>query len=140
MTTTLTPNLMSENVNESVIFYRDRLGFRFLAGVLSQGDAMTEAFNPTAPLQWAMLGRDGALLMFQLRASMAREYAPLSDVPLGASASVYIEVADLDALLAGLGEEVETLLPDHVTFYGMREMWIQDNNGYILALAQKTQS
>lgn len=137
MSTTLTPNLMSENVNQSVIFYMDRLGFRFLAGVLSEGDAMAQTFSADAPLQWAMLGRDEALLMFQLRGSMAREYAPLKDVPLAASASIYIEVADLDDMLSGLGEDVETVLPDHVTFYGMREVWIRDNNGYILALAQK---
>jgi catechol 2,3-dioxygenase-like lactoylglutathione lyase family enzyme len=137
MSTTLTPNLMSENVNESVIFYRDHLGFHFLAGVLAETDAMTDEFSPAAPLQWAMLGRDEALVMFQLRHSMAREYAPLKEVPLGASASIYIEVSDLDTLLAGLGNGVETVLPDHVTFYGMREMWIRDNNGYLLALAQK---
>ncbi len=29
MNTTLTPNLMTEHVNQSVIFYRDRLGFRY---------------------------------------------------------------------------------------------------------------
>jgi len=137
MSTTLTPNLMSENVNQSVTFYRDRLGFRFLAGVLAEQDAMVEAFSADAPLQWAMLSRDSAQLMFQSRSSLAREYLPLNDVPLGASASIYIEVDNLDRLLAGLGEDVEMLLPDHTTFYGMREMWIRDNNGYILTLAQK---
>ena len=137
MSTTLTPNLMSENVNQSVIFYRDRLGFRFLAGVLTEGDAMAGEFSADSPLQWAMLGRDGAQLMFQLRSSMAREYASFKDAPLGASATIYIEVADLDDLLAGLGGDVETVLPDHVTFYGMREMWIRDNNGYIIVLAEK---
>jgi uncharacterized glyoxalase superfamily protein PhnB len=137
MSMTLTPNLMSENVNQSVIFYRDHLGFRFLAGVLAEQDAMAEAFDVDKPLQWAMLGRDGAMLMFQSRSSLVREYAPLVDTPLGASASIYIEVDNLDRLLAGLGEDVEMLLPDHTTFYGMREMWIRDNNGYILTLAQK---
>ena len=137
MSTTLTPNLMTENVNACVLFYRDRLGFHYLAGVLSEGDAMAAEFSADAPLQWAMLGREEARVMFQLRGSLAREYAPAGDMALGASASLYLEVDDLDALVAALGEAVETLLPDHTTFYGMREMWIRDNNGYILTLAQR---
>ena len=88
MSTTLTPNLMSENVNESVLFYRDRLGFHYLAGVLSEGDAMAAEFSADAPLQWAMLGREEARVMFQLRGSLAREYDPAADMPLGASASL----------------------------------------------------
>jgi uncharacterized glyoxalase superfamily protein PhnB len=137
MNTTLTPNLMSENVNESVLFYRDRLGFHFLAGVRAEDQAMAETFATDAPLQWAMLGRDDARVMFQLRSSMAREYAPAGSMTLGASVTLYLEVEDLDGLLGGLGKGVETLLPDHTTFYGMREMWIRDNNGYILTLAEK---
>lgn len=137
MSTTLTPNLMSENVNESVIFYRDRLGFQFLAGVLVEDQSMADAFSADTPLQWAMLGLGDARVMFQLRSSMAREYAPAGDMALGASVTLYLETENLDGLIAGLGEGMETLLPDHTTFYGMREMWIRDNNGYILTLAEK---
>jgi len=32
MPTTLTPNLMTESVNDSIAFYHDRLGFHFAAG------------------------------------------------------------------------------------------------------------
>jgi uncharacterized glyoxalase superfamily protein PhnB len=140
MSTTLTPNLMSENVNASVIFYCEKLGFRFLAGMRTEGDsldAMVEEFVGDVPLQWAMLGRDDAKLMFQSRASLTQECEPLSGLPVGASGALYLEVTDLDSLLQALGGEVETVLPDHTTFYGMRELWIRDNNGYILVLAQK---
>ncbi|MEJ2592632.1 MAG: hypothetical protein P8178_14790 [Candidatus Thiodiazotropha sp.] len=112
MSTTLTPNLMSDNVNESVVYYRDQLGFHFFAGVLAEDQSMADG-------------------------SLAREYAPAGDLALGASATLYLEVENLDELIAGLGESVEIVLPDHTTFYGMREMWIRDNNGYILTLAEK---
>jgi uncharacterized glyoxalase superfamily protein PhnB len=137
MNTTLTPNLMTEDVNQSVIFYRDRLGFRYLMGLLSEGDAMAQDFDPDKTLQWAMLERDGAQVMFQLRDSMAREYAEMNNVAIGSSATFYLEVPDLDNLISGLGNGIETVLPDHTTFYGMRELWIRDNNGYLLALAEK---
>jgi uncharacterized glyoxalase superfamily protein PhnB len=138
MSTTLTPNLMTENVNQSVAFYCERLGFHFLAGMLASGsETPVNEFSTDVPLQWAMLQREGAMLMLQLRASLAGEYAPLADAAVGASVSFYLEVDDLDALLDGLGEGVTTLLPDHKTFYGMREVWISDNNGYIVTLAEK---
>jgi uncharacterized glyoxalase superfamily protein PhnB len=140
MTTTLTPNLMTENVNESVTFYRENLGFRFLAGMKAGGDdlnASVEAFSPDVPLQWAMLGRDDARVMFQLRASLAQECEAMNALPLSVSGALYLEVADLDALLTAVGGEVETVLADHTTFYGMREIWVRDNNGYTLVLAQR---
>jgi uncharacterized glyoxalase superfamily protein PhnB len=140
MTTTLTPNLMTEKVNESVTFYCENLGFRFLAGVRADGDSldgMVEEFADEVPLQWAMLGRDEAKLMFQSRLSLARECESMTGLPVATSGTLYLELADLDSLQSALEGKVETLLPEHTTFYGMREQWIRDNNGYILVLAQK---
>jgi len=140
MTTTLTPNLMSENVNQSVTFYCKHLGFQFLAGMREEGedlDARVDTFADDVPLQWAMLGREGAMLMFQSRASLGRECEEMTALPLSVSGALYLEVADLDSLLAALDGEVQTVLDDHTTFYGMRETWVRDNNGYTLVLAQK---
>jgi len=137
MTTTLTPNLMSQDLNASVVFYRDILGFQFLAGMPFAGEHPVDVFQDDIRLQWAMLALDGAKVMFQARTSMAREYPPLGDAEIGASATLYLEVESLDPLLRRLDAGVELLLPDHVTFYGMREVWIRDNNGYLLVLAEK---
>ena len=137
MTTTLTPNLMTEDVNASVCFYCERLGFRFLAGVPTESETLLDEFPAASPLQWAMLGCDGAMLMFQLRDSMAAECDRFERQAPAASATFYLETEDLDGLLAGLGAGVETIKPERVTSYGMREVWILDNNGYVLTLAQK---
>jgi len=94
--------------------------------------------NPDAtPLQWGMVGLDGANLMFQARDSIAGDYAPLGDVAVGASAALYLEVEALDALLERVDGKAEVVLPERTTFYGMREVWIRDNNGYLLVLAEK---
>ena len=115
MTTTLTPNLMTENVNQSVTFYCDNLGFRFLAGLSAQSqslEAMQQDYNEAVPLQWAMLGYNEARVMFQSRDSLTRECAQMQALPSSVGGTLYLEVDDLDDQLARLGEEVETVLPD----------------------------
>ena len=49
----LTPNLMVEDVNETVTFYQDVLGFALLASVPEEGQ-----FN------WAMMQHDAVEIMF----------------------------------------------------------------------------
>jgi catechol 2,3-dioxygenase-like lactoylglutathione lyase family enzyme len=137
MSTNLTPNLMTEDVNASVKFYCERLGLRFLGGVAVESETLLEQFAEDEPLQWAMLGSDGPLLMFQQRESLAADCERFATQPLAASAGFYLETDDLDGMLGRLGEGVEILVPERITFYGMREVWILDNNGYVLTLAQK---
>lgn len=137
MSTTLTPNLMSENVNASIEFYCNRLGFTYLNGMLANSEQCAAEYSAKAPLQWAMLSHSGAMLMLQERSSIAGDYSAFAEMPVAASAAFYLEVEDLDKLLAGLGNEVEIVVPDRTTFYGMREVWIRDNNGYVITLAQK---
>jgi len=137
MSTTLTPNLMTENVNHSVDFYCDQLGFSFVVGVAFDSETPVTEKSSQTNLQWAMVQRESASVMFQARDSFAREYPSMQQASIGASATLYLEVDELDALLARLAAGVEVVLPDHTTFYGMREQWIRDNNEYILVLAQR---
>lgn len=140
MTATLTPNLMTDDVNASVAFYGENLGFKFQLGVPFDSETPVDESLAGTPLQWAMMDLDGAKLMFQARASLAQEYPPMQEVEISPGGTLYLEVEALDPLLRRLHDRVEIVLPDHVTFYGMREAWIRDNNGYLLALAEKTQA
>jgi uncharacterized glyoxalase superfamily protein PhnB len=139
MSTSLAPNLMTENVNASIEFYCNRLGFTYLNGMIADSEQCAAEYSAQTPLQWAMLSRSGAMLMLQERTSIAGDYSPFAKMPVAASAAFYLEVGDLDKLLAGLGSDVDIVVPDRTTFYGMREVWIRDNNGYIVTLAQKAQ-
>jgi len=131
------PNLMTEDVNATVRFYCDQLGFRMLMGLPFESEQLLEEFSETIPLQFSMLEHDGAMLMVQARDSLAEECGLFADMPIAVSGTYYLEVEDLDKLLAGLGEDIETVLPERITFYGMREVWIRDNNGYVVTLAEK---
>jgi uncharacterized glyoxalase superfamily protein PhnB len=138
MSATLTPNLMTDNLNETIQFYCEHLGFEFDMGILCNSEKPLSSFTPDIALQWAMLKRDGAMLMLQERSSLAQDCSLFSHIPVAASASFYIEMNNLDAQLSKLGDDVERVVPERITFYGMREVWVRDNNGYVIVLAEKT--
>ena len=137
MSISLTPNMMTENVNETIQFYCERLGFQFQMGMPFDSQEPVSSFSPDTPLQWSMLSCEGAMLMLQERSSIASDCSLFADMPVAASVSFYLEVDDLDSLLAGLGDDVKLVVPERTTFYGMRELWIRDNNGYVVTVAQK---
>jgi uncharacterized glyoxalase superfamily protein PhnB len=53
---------------------------------------------------------------------------------------VYLEVDGLDELFAAVKDRVEIVLDLRTTFYGMREAWIRDCNGYVLTLAEAAEA
>jgi uncharacterized glyoxalase superfamily protein PhnB len=138
MTTTFTPNLMTKDVNATVRFYCDHLGFQLMMGLPFNTQTPVETLMEDKPLQYAMLNKDGAMVMFQHQQSLAEEFDQFSAMPVAASATFYLEVEKLDELVANLGDDIDIVLPERITFYGMREIWIRDNNGYVITLAQKS--
>jgi uncharacterized glyoxalase superfamily protein PhnB len=140
MPTSLKPNLMTEDVNRSVEFYRDLLGFRFAAAVAVESREIVTDYQADLPLQWAMVQRGDAEIMFQSRASLAQDAPYFAEQPLGASLVLYLEVEGLDELFAAVKDRVEIVLDLRTTFYGMREAWIRDCNGYVLTLAEAAEA
>jgi uncharacterized glyoxalase superfamily protein PhnB len=123
----LTPNLMVEDVNRIVEFYRDVLSFDLLASVPEGGEV----------LDWAMMQRDGARLMFQSRSSLSSEVSPLQGMPIGASQTFYVEVADIQPLYDQLTGKVDIINELHSTFYNTREFYFRDPNGYIFGFSEE---
>ena len=122
----LTPNLMVEDVKSTVEFYRGVMGFDLLATVPEGGDE----------LDWAMMQRDDARLMFQSRSSLSGEVSPLQGVPIGGSQTFYVEVDSIQALYDQLKGKVEIVNDLHDTFYNTREFYFKDPNGYIFSFSQ----
>jgi len=123
---TITANLMVPDVDKTVAFYRDKLGFETVVTVPDQ-----------APLEWAMLKRDDVVLMFQETGSLTGEYPVLKDRAPGGGLSLFVNVSNVDGLFAALRDTVEVLKEPHTTFYGMREFAILDCNGQVLTFAQR---
>ena len=121
----LTPNLMVEDVQKTLSFYRDVLGFE-----------VTMTLPDSAPFDFAIVRRDGVELMFQSRASLSENVPALTGSPIGASQTLYIEVTDLQDLYEQLHDRVEFVVDLHTTFYGTQEFYFRDINGYILSFSE----
>lgn len=121
----LTPNLIVHDVNQTVNFYSNVLGFELKMSV-----------PETGRYEWAMMSEGDALIMFQEAASLKKEYPEFDDTTVGGGATLYIKVDDVDGLLEKINHKAEIIKEKHVTFYGSKEFAIKDNNGYILVFAQ----
>lgn len=124
----LTVNLMVEDVLDTLAFYTSVLGFTAFSQV-------PDAHDP-ALVQFAMMGRDTVVIMLQSRRSLTEDVPTLAGVPIGASATLFIDVEDVTALVAALEGKAEIVVPMHDTWYDTREVYFKDLNGYILCLAE----
>ncbi|HHX70833.1 MAG TPA: bleomycin resistance family protein [Gallicola sp.] len=122
----MTPNLMVENVSETIKFYNEILEFNILQSVP----------NKDGGLQFAILEKDKLNLMVQERRNFIEEYPTLTNEKVQPSISLYIQVEDIEKLYLKLKEKHEILKEMHKTFYGTSEFAIEDNNGYVLTFTQ----
>lgn len=122
----LTPNIMVENVNATIKFYEEFLGFKKVMSVPEEGD-----------FAWAMIARDGVSLMLQQRASIVSEYPKFAEQPVGGTLIFYIAVKGIDGVYTSLLKLPITIYIElHQTFYGRKEFTIMDCNGYLLTFAE----
>jgi len=120
MLKSLTPNMMVEDVNRTIEFYRDVLGFELTANVPESGQ----------------LG--GVEVMFQARHSLSEEIPHFEALPFGASLTYFIGVSDVKALYEKLKDRVKVVMDFRTTFYGTQEFAFLDNNGFVLMYAEQT--
>jgi uncharacterized glyoxalase superfamily protein PhnB len=131
---------MVSDVARTIEYYRDRLGFAFVMGVPAGSQEVVKTFDKAQPLDFAIMQQGGVGLMFQSRGSLEEELPQMRGRPIGATATFYIEVADVRRLYARLADQVEIAAELHRTFYGKEEFAVQDCNGYFLWFAGNAES
>ncbi len=115
----LTPMLNVADAPATVAWYQS-LGFEVLSTDREHQGGDT--------FYWAYLQRGEAEIMINQRPGS--EHA-------SRGADLYITVDDVDALYADLKGRVKVTEEVVDQFYGMRDFWIEDPNGYILGFGQK---
>lgn len=131
----LTTNMMVEDVNRTIGFYSDVLGFEFVMGVPQNSQEIVTAKQKGQTLGFAIVKCGDVEMMFQARKSLAEEIPEFNDMKIGGSLTFYVEVENVEGLYVKLKDKVTILKDIQTTFYGKREFYIQDCNGYVLTFA-----
>jgi uncharacterized glyoxalase superfamily protein PhnB len=121
----ITPVLIVEEVEQSLKFWVDQLGFAKTAEV-PEGDK----------LGFVILEKDGVEVMLQSRSSVKKDGGPAADTMLKAGSSLYIEVDNFADALQRV-HNAEVIVPERTTFYGMREIWVREPGRHIVGFAAR---
>lgn len=133
----ITPNLMVKDVKETVDFYKNNFGFELIMAVPETQDGILTEIPEDKKVVYALVKNGDAEIMFQSEESFKNDIPTLKDRQIGASASFYIEVENHEELYNTLKEKVKVVKELFTTWYGMKEFYICDNNGYVLCFAEQ---
>jgi uncharacterized glyoxalase superfamily protein PhnB len=112
----LVPLLVVADIQRSLAFYRDRLGFE-----------LTGTWEPDGKLAWCRLARGGTCLMLQQACS---EDGPATG--RGRGVWLYATCDDADAMHEELTAAGLMLALPEIAFYGMKQLFLHDPDGYVL--------
>jgi lactoylglutathione lyase len=122
----LTPNLLVANVERSLAFYVDTLGF-------ARGMTVPDA----SPFVFAAVTSGDVEIFLNDAATAVKEYPAFAGKPLGATGTLYIELEGVDALHERIKSTVKVTMPLITQFYGMREFAVLDPDGYVITFAER---
>lgn len=120
----ITPLLMVDAIEPCLPFW-ERLGFARTVE-LPEGDA----------LGFVILVKDDTEVMYQSTASVKGDIPALASTPQRGTL-LFIEVSDLDAVIATLGD-APRVFERRKTFYGMDEIGVREPGGNAITFAQPT--
>ncbi len=130
----LTPDLMVKDVNKTVDFYKEILGFEFVMGVPKDSQEVTMEMPKDKQLIFAAMKCGEVEIMFD---NISGDIPLFKDMDIGGSLTLYIEVDNIKELFEKLKGKIEIVKELHDTFYGMQEFYIKDCNGYVLEFSEK---
>ncbi|MHC4087712.1 MAG: VOC family protein [Planctomycetota bacterium] len=135
----LTTNMMVEDVGRTVDFYSEVLGFELVIGVPENSQEIVTTKQKGQALGFAIIKCGNIEMMFQAKLSLAKEVPEFEGMEIGGALTFYIEVQDVRELYAKLKDKVTIVKDMQTTFYGKKEFYIRDCNGYILTFAGEIQ-
>lgn len=131
----VTANLIVEDVGRTLDYYERVLGFKLVMAVPQDSRQIVTTREADAPLAFAIIRQGGVELMFQSRRSLSMESPPSARQEVVEDVSLYVEVDDVKDLYRSLRDKTTIQKDLHTTFYGMREFYIRDCNGYVVGFA-----
>ncbi|MBI5042910.1 MAG: VOC family protein [Nitrospirae bacterium] len=135
----LTTNMMVDDVQKTLKFYKESLNFDFVMGVPQDKNEVIVENDFKRKLVYAFVKHGSIEIMFQAKESLSNDISYFKNKSIGASISFYFEVDDVNSTYEKLKNKVKIVKDIFTTWYGMREFYISDCNGYILGFAKQEQ-
>ena len=123
----LTPNLVVADVDRSLAFYRDVLGFEIQVTVPDAG-----------PFVFAAVTRGDVEVFLNARDAAVAEYPAFRDRPVGGTLTLFMEVTGVEAAYEAIGSRVTVVMPLEKKWYGTTEFAFLDPDGYVITFAERT--
>lgn len=120
----LTPVLVVDEIEKSLPFWVDRMGFTKTAEV-PDGNR----------LGFVILVRDGAEVMLQTVESVRKDEPKFLPKP-GSTSALFVEVEDFEDARKRL-EGYAVAMAERTTFYGMREIGVFEPSGHVVVFAAR---
>ena len=134
----ITPNLSVKNVTETIKFYKNILDFKVRMVVLERNHTVEDFFTETEEYTYAMVYKDELQMMFLNESTFHDNIPILKPLQIGGTVIFYIAIEKIDEFYKELQEKnIEVVKELTTTWYGIREFYIKDCNGYILAFTEE---
>ena len=125
----VTPNLIVNDVAASTRFYTEVLGF-----------SIKQTVPDAVPFVFVWLERDTIPVFLNARLAAAEDYPGAAERPAGGTATLFFVVTDVDGLHAAIAPHATVVMPLKTQFYGMREFAVTDPDGHILTFAERVKN
>ena len=125
----LTPNLLVADVERSLAFYTNVLGFE-------RGFTVPEQ----SPFVFGSVASGSIEIFFNERETAAKEYPAFAGKPLGMSGTMFIELqgsGHIERLLDRLKRTVPIVMDLVTQWYGVKVFAIADPDGYVITFAER---
>jgi len=135
--TSLTPNFEVSDIRKTVQFYQDILDFKLVMAVSATQDEIETSLLENKAYKFAIMQRDEVTFMFEVKDTYLGGMDSFKTKTIGASVSFYMQIDGIDDFYELI--KSKKLKPSELKtmWYGMREFYIQDINGYVLGFAEK---
>lgn len=123
--TSVTPNLIVQDITRSLAFYRDVLGF-----------AVKETVPGEAPFVFIWLERGGVTVFLNDATAIATEL-PAHTLAFGGTGTLFVIIEGVDLLHATLAPQLDIVMSLRTQPYGMREFAVLDPDGHLITFAER---
>lgn len=129
----LVPNIAVKSIKDTVAYYKENFDFKLQMAV-DKDKEINESIMENKEYIWAMIISDDVSLMLQEQNNLKKDVGDFFD-DIQASLTLYFHVENIDSLYEKVKDNVEIFKPIYATWYGQKEFYVKDCNGYILCFA-----